>query len=443
MQYHHVKDILVSPNRQRRLFDVSKQLELSESLKKRMLHPIVVRASDAGPVLVAGERRLKAVQDLAALAEGIVFGGELLPPGIIPCVDTGALNEIEREEAELEENIRRVDLTWQERASATSRLAALRTKISDSQGLPPPTTREIAEEVRGSGEGSFQEATRRELIVARHLHDPEVKQAKTLDDAFKTIKRKEESAKNQALSVEVGRNFGAHSHRAEHTDALGWLVTCPADAFDVILTDPPYGMGADEFGDSGGRTGGEHRYSDNADSFTRVLSICQTELFRIAKAQAHLYWFCDIDQFHVSREAFSIAGWWVHRTPLIWHKPANVRIPWPEHGPQRKYELILYAVKGKRKTTFIAPDVITESPDANLGHQAQKPVALFADLLKRSVHPGDTVLDPFMGTGTIFPAAHILKCRATGIERDDASYGIAVKRLKALDIQSEIFDGAI
>jgi DNA modification methylase len=43
------------------------------------------------------------------------------------------------------------------------------------------------------------------------------------------------------------------------------------------------------------------------------------------------------------------------------------------------------------------------------------------------------VLDAFAGTGTIFPAAHACKLYATGLELSAEYYGIAVKRLNALD----------
>jgi len=45
---------------------------------------------------------------------------------------------------------------------------------------------------------------------------------------------------------------------------------------------------------------------------------------------------------------------------------------------------------------------------------------------------GGIIYDPFMGTGPIFEAAHVLKARATGIELDQASFGIAVKRIEQL-----------
>jgi modification methylase len=93
---------------------------------------------------------------------------------------------------------------------------------------------------------------------------------------------------------------------------------------------------------------------------------------------------------------------------------------------------VLYAFRGDKRCTAIYPDIIESSADENLGHGAQKPVSLFQGLLMRSCKPGDSVLDPFCGTGTIFPAAHALKVAATGIEREPAYYGIAVTRIEGL-----------
>ena len=153
----------------------------------------------------------------------------------------------------------------------------------------------------------------------------------------------------------------------------------------------------------------------------------------LPKTQAHAYVFCDIDNFVILKQRMQAAGWRVFRTPLIWVNPSAMRAPWPEHGPQRKYQLILYAIKGDKSVNQLYPDVLVYSSDENLGHQAQKPVGLYSDLLRRSARPGDTVLDPFGGTGTVLPAAHEHKCRATYIEADASAYGIAIGRLKDLD----------
>jgi DNA modification methylase len=191
-------------------------------------------------------------------------------------------------------------------------------------------------------------------------------------------------------------------------------------------------MGADEFGDSGGMAEGAHGYSDSAEMVEEFIRFLPNAIFRLAKPQAHAYIFCDMDWFAQWKVAMSAAGWQVFRTPFIWHKPTGMRAPWPDSGPQRKYETILYAVKGKKPVTKIYGDVLSYPSDKNLGHGAQKPVELYRDLLLRSITPGDTVLDCCCGTGPIFPAAHALKCRAVGIEMDPVSYAIAAQRIKEL-----------
>ncbi len=431
--------ITVKPGRQRKHFDAAKLHEFSDRISAEgLLHPLVLRIEGDSYILVAGERRLRAITDLADLGVCIKHDGSVLPCGFVPYTLFEDLDPLAAEEAELSENINREDLTWQERAAAHAHLKSLRDRQAAARGDTPPSVAELAVEVRGSGEGGNQEITRRELIIARHLDDPEVKAAKSVYEAWKLLKKKESSAKDRALGELVGRTFTAEQHNAINADSISWLAECPAETFDVILTDPPYGMNADQFGDSGGLAAGAHGYKDDAQNFFRILGAATQHFGRITKPQAHLYWFCDIDFFEYARRAFTEAGWEVFRTPLIWYKKTGMRAPWPHSGPQRKYEVILYAVKGKRPVTKMAGDVLDFAPDDNMGHAAQKPVALFQELLTRSVHPGDAVLDPFCGSGPIFPAAHELKCRATGIEMDQASYGIAVKRIEQLKAQMEL-----
>lgn len=436
--------LLIPDNRQRRDFDPQLLAELAQSIKtNQLLNPITTRRSAQGVVLVAGERRVRAIRDyLWATGESFSFAGEVVPEGLVPCVDMGELDPLQAEEAELEENIRRTDLSWQEKATATARLAALRSAQAAARGEPPVPVAEIAKEVRGSAIGSAHTDTRDEIILAKYLHDPEVRAAPTAREGMKVLKRKESLARNAALAEEVGRTFSAGSHTLLNEDAIEWLEETAEDGrYDVICTDQPFGMGADEFGDSGGKAAGAHAYADD----DAVFLACRTALLghglRITKPQAHLYWFCDIDKFVESRDLFTAAGWWVHRTPLIWHKGAGPRIPWPEHGPRRCYELILYAVKGKRPTARAgSPDIIFAPTDTNLGNSAQKPAALYTELLKRSVRPGDAVLDPFGGTGPIIPAAHGLRCLATYVEKNPADFGIAVNRLKGLDSQDSLLE---
>lgn len=421
--------IKISPTRQRREFDEGSLQELAASIRDTahgLLHPPIVRFVGPDAVLVAGERRLRAIADIYELGGSFRCDSVEVPAGMVPVTGLGELEPLEAEEAELEENIQRVDLSWQERAEAEARLVRLRAKQAAAAEKLAPLLPEVAAEA-GVHPGTLS----RDLLLARNMHRPEVKLAKSAPEAMKALLRVEEAEKNREKATALGKDFLGGKHRLFNWSCLDWMAQQPEGEFDVICTDPPYGMGADEFGDSGGATAGAHEYDDDTGRFYALLSLAAASITKVAKANAHLYLFCDFDKFHWLKELFESRGWRVHRTPIIWYKPASFRCPWanPPQGPQRKYETILYAVRGEMLVTKLAGDLVTYAPDGNLGHQAQKPVDLFRDLLSRSVRPGMKVLDPFCGTGTIFPAAHALSAIATGIELDPGFFAIAAGRL--------------
>ena len=434
MQTIHESKIIVTPGRQRQEFSPQEMSELTEAIAAHgLMHPIVVRETPDGFVLVAGERRWRAIRDMRMLGGQLKFNGTIVPDGEIPYVTLGQLTPLQAEEAELQENIARKDLTWQENAAAVAKLHSLRSRQAQAEGRVH-TVADTAMETKGRSDGGYQAAVRKDLVVAKFLHNPEVAKAKTADEAFKIIKRQEESQRNVALAAEVGKTFTQSVHELHNTNCLSWMRAQPEGLFDVILTDPPYGLGADSFGDGGGKLSGiEHHYKDDVESFRALMGEWCPLAYRIAKAQAHAYVFCDLDNFHWLKQQMTAAGWWVTRTPFICTKPNSGRVPHPEHGPRRQWEMILYAIKGKKPTTGIYPDVITTMADANMSHGAQKPVALYLDLLKRSVRPGDTVLDSFAGSGTIFPAAHQFKVKAVGVEMNPEYYALGLNRIKALD----------
>lgn len=439
--------IIIPPDRQRQEFDPEGMSELMNDIAANgLLHAIVLRDDERGSpcVLVAGERRLRAMKMLHEMEIPFKYAGTPVGVGQIPFTPLGALTALEAEEVELSENLKRRDLTWQELAAAHARLHALRQKqkaatippINDPgfvDSKPTQTIADTAKEVFGRSDGAFHETVRREVIVAKHLDNPAVAKAKSLDEAFKVLKRADEAQRNAALGEAVGKTFTADIHELHKGNCLELMESMPSGIFDVILTDPPYGMGAESFGDGGGKmTGIQHTYDDSPETWHLLMKVWCADAFRLAKPQAHAYVFCDIDRFHDLKAHMTAAGWDVFRTPFIVHKINSGRVPRPDCGPRRQWEMILYAIKGSKPVNAILPDVISCEGDENLGHGAQKPVALYQDLLRRSVRPGDVVLDSFCGTGTIFPAAHSLKCKAVGIEQADSAYGIAVQRLQRI-----------
>lgn len=440
-----LSQIQIRNDRQRRYFDESKHFELQSSIADRgLMHALVLRELPGGALeLVAGERRYKAIGDLWAMGGRVRFDGQDVPPGEAPYVTLGELPELEAEEAQLDENLRRDNLTWQEHAAAVARLERLRRRQAEQSGSPLPSVATLAAEVhqpKRGGEftdgatGYGKDQVRKELVVAKYLDRPTVRAAKSVDEAFKIVKREEELARAKELGAAVGATFAASDHLLILGNALD-VVPGLEPVFDVILTDPPYGMGADDFGDSAGRNlPGEsiHLYKDDENVIAEVVLPVLEAAAAKCRPAAHAYVFCDIDGFHRLRSFFESLGWRPFRTPLIWAKPDG-RVPLPEHGPRRTYELLLYAFRGSKPVRKVASDILEFGPDVNLNMAAQKPVGLYRELLERSCLPGDSVLDPFAGTGTILPAAHGLKVRATAVELNPTTYGIAAQRLKDLD----------
>lgn len=438
MKIHSIaaSSILIPKNRQRKDIKAEHTMELASSIARLgLIHPVVIRRDpDDNFVLVAGECRTKAMDYIWNMFDSKVkCAGFEFDAGQVPCIFVGDLDPVDAMDMELEENIRRLDLTWQERAEATQKLMAVREAQALRDGKPVPTHVDIAEEVAGKESAlSPASAIRKQLIVARHMDRPEVAKAKTLDEAFKYLKRDEAAQKNAALAASVGASLTALSHDLRQGECMEVMADLPDSTFDVICTDPPYGIDADSFGDSGGMAPQGHYYDDSWTNWHKLMQAVAPEFFRLCKPTAHLYLFCDIDNFVTAKNIFMQANWRVFRTPLIWVNPLAIRAPWPQHGPQRKYQVCLYAVKGDRNVLHLKPDVLTYPGDDNLGWAAQKPVALYRDLLQRSTGAGGVVLDPFGGSGPIIPAAHELACRATYIERDPVAFGIAVKRTQAL-----------
>ena len=296
-------------------------------------------------------------------------------------------------------------------------------------GASPATVATIAAELERQ-----PASVREDLLVARHLNNPEVASAKTAGDALKALKRVEQREKMQ-LRAEAVQTATTPLH-AKHTlllgEALEEIAKLPPSSVNVVLSDPPYGMGADSFGDVGAIAPTDHRYDDSPEAWAALVEKLCPELFRVCADGAAVYLFCDFDRFAQLRSLLALAGFKVHRTPLVWLKPNGQRVPWPKSGPRRAWELCLFAMKDEHQVNKLENDWVLAAPDENLGHSAQKPVELMRNLLKRSAKPGDTVLDPFMGTGSVLPAAHELLCTYIGVELEKASFGIATTRLEKL-----------
>ena len=417
-------DLVIADNRQRRVFTPEKIQSLATSImSKGLFHPPVVRYDGDKYLLVAGERRTKAIASLHAIDVGIQCHDTTIPPGFIPVTLLGDLDPLALREAELEENTIRVDLSWQEQAAAIAELDELRRAQAAQIGQTHTATATASEIAGKDAVGSEITRVTEALVVSKHLADPDVARAKSSKEALKIIKKKAEAEHREILAANF--NMAATPHKAFLGSCFDLVKTLPNGYFDVILTDPPYGIGADNFGDMAGTT---HDYADTEEHALKCYALVAQEGFRITKERAHAYVFLDPRMWSQVYMEFLLAGWEVWPTPLIWNK-LNGMLPKPDFGPRRTYEMILFASKNQKHIVKVGNDVITCPLVTDRDHGAQKPVPLYTELLSRSTYPGDKVIDFFSGSGTIFPAANRLKLEATGMEINQEYYNLGVSRI--------------
>lgn len=405
-------EILVLPDRTRGDFPQSQADALRTSIEQiGLLHPIRVKPTGE---LVSGERRLRAVRELGR----VLFSG-VWYEGTIPAILTAELTEDEALEEELHENIYRLDLTWQRQVSGMARLHAMRVASNASQTLEQ-TAAETSRDTRFVSDS---------VVIADHLSDPDIANARTVKEARKRVVEKAERvvlAELARRTAAMGGQEPSDKFRLTQGDCVEVLSLLPAFSFDVCLTDPPYGINADSQNKvatnaeavSRGGTRTMHQYEDSAENFLLNLDSWASAITAVMKESAHLFWFLEIKYFPDVQDCLESLGWRVYDRPLIWAKGTWIlgnAMLWPA----RSYESILFATRGNRPLQGAAHSDIIQIPvERDKIHAAQKPVELYRELLSWSVLPGDNVLDPFCGSGTIFPAAKQLMCRATGIDLD-------------------------
>lgn len=81
----------------------------------------------------------------------------------------------------------------------------------------------------------------------------------------------------------------------------------------------------------------------------------------------------------------------------------------------------------------------TNAPDRHGKHPTEKPWRLMAEILKDFTNEGQTILDPFMGSGTTGVSCAKMGRKFTGIELDPKYFDIACKRIEEAYAQPDLF----
>lgn len=421
-------------NRQRTEGKTSKDVEqLKRSiLHKGLLHPPVLSYDPihATYQLIAGERRLIAQSELHEDCLAYCYDQEPVPTGETPYTLVAELSEADLAEAELEENILRADLPWQDLQRAKVLIHELRKAANPSQSQSD-TAKEIlqikGQEVTPAAVAAGQKELSIAKIVVDHLDMPTVASAPSVKQAYNAVLDHHKRKLERDL---IKLSPAASPHKCLLGDARLIMQTMDTGQFDCIIADPPYGINAHR---SGAATGGGHLYDDSPTYALDFTKCILRRGFDLLKPRGSLFIFCDIEHFISLRTTAEQLAYSTFRTPLVWAKGGEGHAPWGRDGFKRTYELILYAVKGQRPLVLSGgPDiktVVRATRSDDRVHAAEKPPELLRLLLSLACRAGDSVLDPCCGSGPIFTAASGLGISVTGIELADDYHARACERL--------------
>lgn len=186
--------------------------------------------------------------------------------------------------------------------------------------------------------------------------------------------------------------------------------------FDAVVTDPPYGIGIDgqkksSWGNHGGRRAHEFLGWDDCRPpsavFDRISSVSDEQIVWGGN------YFADL---------MCAGGKW-----LVWDKGQRIQ--------QSDCELAYTSMRGALRI-FTLNRVALLKDGAQ--HPTQKPVALMRWCLTH-IPNAETILDPFMGSGTTGVACAKQGRKFTGIEREAKYFDIACKRIEDAYKQPDMF----
>lgn len=426
-------------SRQRKRIEASPLADLEESIRQRgLIHPPTYRLNEHGVwQLIVGERRTTAMKNLHSKGKSFFHNGEVVPKGQIPILTLqDNLSRADLKQVEFDENKIREALPWQDEAEALAEIHRLRLEENPSQSRLATAQQLIDEKVVETNTSAHALAQRiqRATAITENLSNPTIAKARNETEAYNLILKGEEEKINASLARRrIAASASLPPISIQFGDCTVILPKLEPSIVDLIIADPPFGIGAD----SGGfrqRTIHHHNYEDTPEIARAVAQTILMEGFRVTKQMANLWMFCDIDMFPWLKETAQRAGWTTFRTPVIWLKSHSEGMaPWQGKGPRRTYELLLYATKGQRGLITSPTDVLDYSrvSRSERTHGAEKPVELLTQIIECSTLPGDFVLDPCCGSGSTLVAARNTKRTGLGIEADETFYNTAMSNVFA------------
>lgn len=191
-----------------------------------------------------------------------------------------------------------------------------------------------------------------------------------------------------------------------HGNCIEVLRQMPDKSIDCIITDMPYGVGV-QFGE----------YADTEDNLRHLIVHALPEMRRVARRVAITP--------GISNLMLYPQPTWL----LIYHKHGTF-CSW---GYNRWNPILVYGSDPDQRLRFRRPDTIAMTAtrtDEEIDHPSPKPLWLMRKLINRvAPSAADTILDPFMGSGTTGVAAIQLGHKFIGVELNGDYMAIAKRRI--------------
>lgn len=202
---------------------------------------------------------------------------------------------------------------------------------------------------------------------------------------------------------------------------------------DAVVTDPPYGIG-ESAGKAKTRTSGLTSRVRNAQIYRKDYGDDSWDDKPI-----------DADLIEAVRDAGKwaiIFGGNYYLSPatscwLVWDKLngdtdfADCELAWTN------------LPKAVRRISFLWNGCMRANGETRGDHPTQKPVGVMKWCIGHLPEPNQTVLDPFMGSGTTGVAAVQMGRKFIGIEREEKYFQIACRRIEDAQRQGDMFIGAV
>ncbi len=211
-------------------------------------------------------------------------------------------------------------------------------------------------------------------------------------------------------------------------DPMAGLASLPGRSVDVVITDPPYGIGDDplrlspaKLAEKGGAGNNDYHPVTDWDD-----AIDERWCAQCCRVSGVVVWFGHWRKRHEVEAAMV----YPLRAEIIWAKDTHTTPAQPVASQdERIWVFSAETVKPRKFSTSVwrVPVIPTWS---HKNHKNEKPEALMVQLLEVFTDPGQTILDPFAGSGTTGVAAIRLGRRFLGWEKDPKYHAIATRRLQ-------------